>query len=159
MNAPAQPINTGALEAFVGYNARRASLVVMGALDVPLAPLNLTPVTFSLLSLVADNPGITARQLCGSLGILPPNIVALLAGLVERGLITRLPHTSDKRAQSLHPTDAGAALRRQAQAVVQGSDNSSTAALSSAERTVLLTLLQKIYKTRDNTQNVGEMVA
>ena len=40
----------------------------------------LRPVDFSVLSLITHNPGITSRQLCATLGILPPNLVKLVSG-------------------------------------------------------------------------------
>jgi hypothetical protein len=44
-----------------------------------MAPCGLRPVDFSVLSLITHNPGITSRQLCTTLGILPPNIVGMVA--------------------------------------------------------------------------------
>ena len=79
-----------------------------------MATYDLKPVEFSVLSLVLHNPGITSRQLCAALNILPPNLVGLVQSLDTRGWIVRLPHPHDGRAMGLHPTPAGTALMPQA---------------------------------------------
>ena len=74
-------VDTRYLESLVGYNARRASLAIIEVFMERMAVYGLTVVDFSVLSLVAHNPGITSRQLCTALGILPPNLVGLIAAL------------------------------------------------------------------------------
>ena len=73
-------LDTRVLETFVGYNARRAWLVVSQVFAERMAAYGLKQVDFSVLSLLAHNPGATSRQLCSTLDILPPNLVSLIAG-------------------------------------------------------------------------------
>ncbi len=138
-------IDTRFLESLVGYNARRASLVIIGNFLERMAEFDLRPVDFSVASLILHNPGITSRQLCAALGLLPPNLVGLVNGLEKRGLITRRPHSSDGRAMGLHTTPTGKKLLQKAERVVFELETDSTAALSEAERKTLLRLLQKVY--------------
>src|SRR5215468_10677777 len=112
--APA-PIDTSFLETLLGYNARRAALAVIDVFLERMAPYGLRPVDFSVLSLVSHNPGITSRQLCATLGILPPNLVGMVSALEKRELISRLPHPRDGRAMGLHLTPAGQKLMRDAE--------------------------------------------
>src|SRR4051812_33812005 len=95
---PAPRIDTGFLESLLGYNARRAALAVIEVFLERMAPYDFRPVDFSVMSLVTHNPGITSRQLCTALGILPPNLVGMINALEKRGLIERKPHPSDGRA-------------------------------------------------------------
>ena len=104
---PVEPVDTSYLRTLVGYNARRASLAIIESFMVRMAPYDLKVVDFSVLSLVAHNPGITSRQLCAALNVLPPNLVGLIATLERRGLIERLPHPSDGRAMGVHLTPQG----------------------------------------------------
>ena len=85
-------IDTRYLESLLGYNARRAALAVIGVFLQRMAPFGLRPVDFSVLTLIAHNPGITSRQLCAALDILPPNLVGMIKSLDKRGLIERRPH-------------------------------------------------------------------
>ena len=84
--APAsEPVDTGFLRTLVGYNTRRAALSIIAVFMERMAVYDLKVVDFSVLSLVAHNPGITSRQLCATLSVLPPNMVGLIAALERRG--------------------------------------------------------------------------
>ncbi len=133
------------LEALVGYNARRAWLVVSAFFAERMAPYGLKQIDFSVLSLLAHNPGATSRQLCNALDILPPNLVSLVATLDSRGLIERRPHPHDGRAVGLHLTPAGDTLVREAEQAVTQLEADASAKLSARERETLIKLLQKIY--------------
>ena len=148
-SSPAAPggdaVDTCFLRTLVGYNTRRASLAIIEVFMERMAVYDLKVVDFSVLSLVAHNPGITSRQLCATLGVLPPNLVGLIAGLEKRGLIERRPHPSDGRAMGVHLTAAGAALTAQAEHTAAQLEVDATARLTGAERKTLIRLLQKIY--------------
>ena len=141
----ADTVDSSYLESLVGYNARRATLSIIALFLERMAVYDLRPVDFSILSLVTHNPGITSRQLCATLGILPPNLVAMVGALDKRGLIKRSPHRSDGRAMSLYLTGAGERLMREAEKAAANLEREATVRLSAAERTTLMRLLQKIY--------------
>ena len=109
-------IDTSFLESLLGYNARRTALVIIEAFLDRMSVYGLRPVDFSTLSLVTHNPGITSRQLCAALGILPPNLVRIVADLDKRGLVQRKPHPTDGRAIGLHLSVEGRKLMREAEA-------------------------------------------
>ena len=138
-------VDTRYLETLVGYNARRAALALIGVFMVRMAEYDLRPVDFSVASLILHNPGITSRQLCSALGILPPNLVGLLNTLEKRRLITRRPHPNDGRASGLHPTPEGAALIRAAESAASELELGASSRLTVAESNTLLRLLKKIY--------------
>ena len=138
-------VNTDFLRTLVGYNARRAALSVIGVFFERMAQYDLKVVDFSLLNLVAHNAGITSRQVCASLNILPPNLVSLVGNLDRRGLIVRRPHPLDGRAVGLYLTDAGQALNARAEQTVTALEIEATQRLTAAERKTLIKLLQKIY--------------
>ena len=138
-------LDTRVLETFVGYNARRAWLVVTEVFAERMAPYGLKQVDFSVLSLLAHNPGATSRQLCSTLDILPPNLVSLIASMDSRGLIERRPHPHDGRAIGLHLTPAGEQLVREAEQTVMQLEADTSARLTQRERETLIRLLQKIY--------------
>lgn len=143
--AATDAVDTSLLRTLVGYNARRASLSVIGLFMERMAVYGLKVVEFSVLSLVAHNPGITSRQLCATLNVLPPNMVGLIAALERRGLIERRPHPSDGRAMGVHLTPEGAALTAQAEATAAQLEQDATARLTATERKTLIRLLQKVY--------------
>ena len=146
---PVEPVDTSYLRTLVGYNARRASLAIIETFMVRMAPYDLKVVDFSVLSLVAHNPGITSRQLCAALNVLPPNLVGLIATLERRGLIERLPHPSDGRAMGVHLTPQGVELMAQAEQTAFDLEMDATSRLTDAERKTLIRLLQKVYTPAD----------
>ncbi len=139
-------VDTSFLESLLGYNARRAALAIIEVFLDRMSVYGLRPVDFSLLSLVSHNPGITSRQLCSTLGILPPNLVKLVADLDKRGLLQRKPHPTDGRAIGLHLTVEGRKLMRDAEATARDLEDRVAAPLTLTERETLMTLLRKIYK-------------
>ncbi len=139
-------VDTTFLESLLGYNARRAALTIIEVFLDRMSVYGLRPVDFSLLSLVSHNPGITSRQLCSTLGILPPNLVKLVADLDKRGLLQRKPHPTDGRAIGLHLTADGRKMVRDAEATARDLEDGVAAPLTPDERETLMTLLRKIYK-------------
>ena len=83
------------------------SLQVIELFNERMAAYGLSPVDFSVLSLVHHNPGITSRQLCSTLSLLPPNLVGKISLMEKRELLMRKPHPDDGRAIGLHLTIAG----------------------------------------------------
>jgi DNA-binding MarR family transcriptional regulator len=144
--APAvEHIDTTYLETLLGYNARRASLKVIELFTVRMADYGLSPVDFSILSLIMHNPGITSRQICNALNLLPPNLVGKISTMEKRQLLNRLPHPDDGRAIGLYLTDAGKQLMVQAEQTATALEFDAAVRLSAAEKKTLLRLLQKIY--------------
>lgn len=144
--APAvDKVDASYLESLVGYNARRATLVIAESFLKHMAVYELRLVDFSVLSLIAHNQGITSRQLCATLNIQPPNLVGMVNTLEKRELITRHPHPHDARAVGLHLTPTGKKLVRQAEQTVTQLEEDATTRLSAAERRTLMQLLRKIY--------------
>jgi len=139
-------VDTRFLESLLGYNARRASLAVIEVFLQRMAPYRFRPVDFSVMSLIVHNPGITSRQLCTSLGILPPNLVSLVGALEARGLIERKPHPRDGRATGLHPTAAGRKLMREAERTAAELEREAASGLTARELQTLLSLLRKVYQ-------------
>jgi DNA-binding MarR family transcriptional regulator len=140
-----EQVDTRFLQTLLGYNARRAALSIIGVFLERLADYDLRPVDFSVMSVIHHNPGVTSRQLCASLAILPPNLVGLIQSLESRGLIERRPHPTDGRAVGLHPTAQGVSLMQQAEETAAEAEIEASSKLTAHQRQTLVQLLQKIY--------------
>lgn len=151
----AEPLDASVLEGLIGYNARRASIAIGAMFFERMAPYGLTQADFSVLALLAHNPGATSRQLCATLDILPPNFVSLIAALDRRGLIERRPHPRDGRAVGLHLTEAGHALAQETEKVVVEMENEAAGRLSARERETIRRLLQRFYLASATTTPAG----
>ncbi|MCW5672910.1 MAG: winged helix-turn-helix transcriptional regulator [Hydrogenophaga sp.] len=139
-------IDTRYLETLLGYNARRAALAVIAVFLRRMEPYGMRPVDFSVVSVIAHNPGVTSRQICAALDILPPNLVGMIKSLHKRGLILRKPHPTDRRAQGLHLSAAGLRMYREAQATASALEREVADGLSATELQTLIALLRKVYR-------------
>jgi DNA-binding MarR family transcriptional regulator len=133
------------LETLLGYNASRASHTLVSHFIRGVGSFDLRTVDFSVLSVIGHWPGVTSRQLCQQLNVLPPNMVGLLRDLDKRGLIERQPHPTDRRAVGLLLSTSGKALMKKAEKAASAADLLGSTRLNAAERKTLVRLLQKIY--------------
>jgi DNA-binding MarR family transcriptional regulator len=82
-------------------------------LEIVLSDLGLTMNQFHLMSLVEEGeaaPTMLGRRLV----MKPPNVTAVVTGLIERGLMTSAKSAEDKRRTQLAVTDEGRASLQQA---------------------------------------------
>ena len=138
-------IGTEYLESLLGYNAHRAAITLVGHFIQSMEKFELRTVSFSVLSVISHSPGVTSRQLCQMLNVLPPNMVVVLRQLDRRGLIKREPHPTDGRAIGLSLTPSGKKLIADAEQAASKADLEGSTQLSAAERKTLAQLLRKIY--------------
>lgn len=115
----ARAISLKKLNGLAGYLIRQAQLWVFEDFNATLGPLQLRPVHFSILAIVAENPGLSQMALSHVLGLVRSALVPMLDGLESRGLLERAPSKTDRRSHALHLTSAGKALLERAEALVQ----------------------------------------
>ena len=141
---PSPETDLPVLADLLGYQARRTALHIIARFHEDLKNLSLRPVTFSVLSVVGHHDGLTSREVCDLLGIQPPNLVAIINDLHQRGWLDRQPHPTDGRALGLHLTPEGQAQLAQAEALAVASDQVVCGHLTRSERETLVSLLKKI---------------
>jgi DNA-binding MarR family transcriptional regulator len=147
--APPQGIDQSCLAHLLGYQVVQADIPAKRTFHQHIGePLGLRPVEFTILVLLAFNPGVTAKQLAQALAVTAPNITLLLDRLSERGWVERVRSETDRRAQNLHLTAAGEKLARRAHAVSKTMEQEMLRHLSEGERVMLLELLQKVARQR-----------
>ncbi|MEH3106981.1 MAG: MarR family transcriptional regulator [Sphingomonas fennica] len=133
---------TDPLSGLLGYQLRRASVVMMADLAEVLAPLGLRPSESTTLLTIGANPTITQSELGRHLGIKRANMTPLTASLVARGLIDRTP--VDGRSHGLRLTAAGAALAEEARAAIGAHEQRFRAALGGTAQAPLIAALAAI---------------
>lgn len=144
---PAGQLSAASLKNVLGYQLAQASVVCgqvfMREVGQPHA---LRPVEYTMLQLIAENPGCSSVRLAKALSVTKPNITMWVERLVGRGLVQRTPSTSDKRSHELRATKAGQALVQRATAGILAAEAQALAALSPGERAILSELLHKLAK-------------
>jgi DNA-binding MarR family transcriptional regulator len=133
------------LRSLIGYHARRAALALIERDIVPMTARGLRVVSFSVLSLISRNAGVTPRQIGAALAIQQPNLTPLLKQLEALDYIERFDHPSDGRAWSLRCTDLGLKACRAVEAAVHDAERDATPQLSPRERETLIALLSKLF--------------
>lgn len=137
---------SSALEEFVGYNLKRAYVVVKADFRAALGSDGLGPRVFSALSLTIDYPNITQSELARFLGIERSGLVAIVDDLEKRGFLTRTAVPGDRRVQALVPTQAGRDAYAEAVAAVRLHENQLLSDMTDGEVQTLLKLLKKIRR-------------
>jgi DNA-binding MarR family transcriptional regulator len=149
---PLARLSEGNAHTIVGYQIAQAAIVTNQVFDERVGQRgDLRRVEFTILALVHANPDLTARQLARALAVTPPNIAIWLDKLQSRGLVERERSSADARMQHVRLTARGKTLvERSAQALLEG-ERQALAALSAAERAMLVELLHKVALSRRKT--------
>lgn len=139
----------GAAHPLVGYQIAQAALVTDQVFDERVGRNGgLRRVEFTILALVQANPGVSARQLAKALAVTPPNIAVVLDRLEQRGLVERSRSAHDARVQHVRLTAEGTALTDRAAQRLREGEQAMLAALTAAERAMLVELLHKVARLR-----------
>ncbi len=133
------------LESLVGYNLRRGYGRFAADLREALAPHGLSQRTFSVLSVVVANPGITQSEVARGLGIERSGTVVTVDELEAKRLVTRMAVPGDRRAHALNPTAEGRAVLKRARGAVAAHEDKLLGGFSTAERETFLSLLHRLY--------------
>lgn len=136
------------MRGLVGYQIAQAGIVTDQVFDERIGTGGLRRVELTILALILDNPGVTARQLARALAVTPPNIAIWLDRLASRDLVTRTRSEADARVQHLRLTEAGSTLVQHSTQRLLDGEREALAGLTSAEHAMLLQLLHKVALAR-----------
>jgi DNA-binding MarR family transcriptional regulator len=146
---PAGRLEEARLKKVLGYQLAQATIVTNTIFDAEVGgPMQLKPVEYTVLTLIAENPGGSLARIARALAVTPPHVTALVERLEQRGLIARTASEKDRRSQVLVVTRAGAELVRTATDRILTAEQSMLA-LSPGEQAILAELLHKVACARD----------
>jgi DNA-binding MarR family transcriptional regulator len=137
-------VRTAPLQDLIGYALRRAQGAVHADLHEALATLPLRPLQYTLLLMVAGNPGASQSGVCEALGIQKANCVPTMSELERRGLIIRRKSQADARSYELHLTNKGKRLLQRAGEIQSSHEQRLIARIGTEGRDQLLSLLGKL---------------
>jgi len=132
----------------IGYALRRAQGVVYADLNDALARISLRPLQFTLLLMVAENPGSSQSSVCEALGMQKANCVPTMSELERRGYIIRRKSTADARSYELHITHKGKRILQRAGEVHSLHEQRLIDRIGVEGRDQLLRLLGKLTETK-----------
>jgi len=145
---PAGRLEEAQLQRVLGYQLAQASIVTDSLYRAHVGePFGLRPVEYTVLTLIAENPGGSLAQLARALAVTAPNITTMVDRLEARGLIVRTQSDSDRRAQVLHTTTRGASLVRKTTGLILDAERVALG-LTPGEQAMLVELLHKVACAR-----------
>jgi len=148
---PAGRMEEARLQKVLGYQLAQAAIVTDAIfLEQVGEPFKLRPVEYTVLTLIAENPGGSLVRLARALSVTPPNISTMVDRLEGKGLVARQASEEDRRAQVLHVTAKGADLVRKATQRIVAAESASLP-LTAGEQAILAELLHKVAMARAKT--------
>lgn len=112
-SAADEAVGLDALLGHAGYVVRRFQLWIFQDFIRTLAAVDIRPTQYSVMTVIAANPGLTQMAVAKRLGIERARLVHLLNSLEARRLVRRVASATDRRSHALHLTAHGqASLRR-----------------------------------------------
>ncbi|MCZ2497989.1 MarR family transcriptional regulator [Xylophilus sp. Kf1] len=142
---PAGGLSQAGLHPVLGYRVAQAAIVTQGLYErIVGQPLELRSVEFSILALVAENPGCSPAQLAHELALARPQVTLLVDRLTSRGLLGREPNPIDRRGRRLQVSEAGATLSGEATRRLMEAEQEALSHLSEIEHMMLIELLRKV---------------
>lgn len=144
-------IESSDLEDLIGYNLKRAYVIVQTDFRKTLGDDGMSARVFSALSLCVRFPNITQSELARMMGIERSGLVAIVDELEAKNHLRRAPVPGDRRIQALVPTDEGRMAYTEAIEAVRAHEDRLFADMGADEKETLLALLKKI-RTREEEE-------
>lgn len=145
----AQAADMTGLDGTVGFLLKRAQIAVSSHIHGIFAELDITAVQFSVLTVVANNPGIAQGDIAAALDVERPRMVPVLDALARRGLAERRQDTQDRRSRRIHLTADGATLLTELQQRFARLETRITTALGCDSQEQLLVALRTLTELPD----------
>jgi MarR family transcriptional regulator, lower aerobic nicotinate degradation pathway regulator len=132
------------LAAYPGYLMARLGQRCAARFHAALAPEDLHPRHFGVMSILAAHPGITQQQLAERTAIDASSMVAVIDELERKGLAERRPRPDDRRARAIFLTPEATSTLKRLRERAASLQHELFAALSVEERKTLHELLRKL---------------
>jgi DNA-binding MarR family transcriptional regulator len=141
--AARKAVDIGVLHDHLGYFIRRLQIWVFQDFIRALAPIDIRPAQYSVLVVIAANPGLSQSDLAATLAIERARLVRLLDKLEKRGLTRRLNSRTDRRSHALRLTGDGHRVLRRAKALAAAHETRLNAVLGDGERRLMIDALKR----------------
>ncbi|HEX6396554.1 MAG TPA: MarR family winged helix-turn-helix transcriptional regulator [Steroidobacteraceae bacterium] len=141
-------VRTAPIQELIGYALRRAHGVVYADLNDALARISLRPLQYTMMLMVAENPGASQSSVCEALGMQKANCVPTMSELERLGYIIRRKSASDARSYELHITNKGRRILQRAGELHSLHEQRLIERIGPDGREQLLSLLGKLTETK-----------
>ena len=139
----------GDVDRAVGYVLKQAATVLRGAMETALRPMGMTVPQYACLELLDQRPGSSVADLARAAFVTRQAMTGVLAGLEERGWVTRPAVAPQGRALPATVTEEGRRRLGEASRAVARVQERMLAGLEPARRERLLADLQACVAALD----------
>jgi DNA-binding MarR family transcriptional regulator len=144
---PALRPERGLRSATTSYLLAMVHHAIRARLEAALKPVNVTPLQFTVLEVLAAHEGMTSADLSRRFYVTPQTMGEVVAHLVRRGLARREPLAADRRLVAIHATDDGMALLVEAEAALAAIEAEVFGSLNAAEHGALHGVLASLVQS------------
>lgn len=134
----------GSLDDLIGFQLRVAQTRVFRDFEQSMETLGITPVGFSVLEVLRQNPGLTQSKLAEAVHLDRSSVVPLLDKLETKHLLYRQTSTKDRRNNHLYLSDEGTQILEASKERVAEHDARISRTLNRDERRTLISLLARL---------------
>ena len=134
-------LDMGPLPNLMGYLTRRAQMAIFEDFHARFADEDIRPAQYSVLKLIALNPGARQTEVSAALGIQRSNFGPMFDALEQRGLVERRPLEADRRSLALYLTASGEAAMVRLDALVEAHEAKFVKRIGLQGKVTLQTLL------------------
>lgn len=146
------------LETSLGYLLKEASSALRAAMDTVLRPLGMTVTHYSCLELLAQRPGLSNSELARGAFVTRQSMNVLLQSLERDGYVTRPAQAPVGKALPARLTPRGRRSLVRASAAVRSVEIRMLSAMTQAEQSSALTLLQSMIRSlRDDDEGAAAL--
>jgi DNA-binding MarR family transcriptional regulator len=151
-------VDYGELNERIGYLLRRAQIAVFGDFFDTFGDFNISPAQYSILTVIARNPGLSQTEVADALGIKKTNFVAMIKELEKRGLVVRTAMPMDKRSFALTLSPSGTSHLTKLHGAAQEHENRVRASVGADKYAALMGPLSRLSKLERRDQpGTGDM--
>ncbi len=137
-----------------GHFARRVHQLAVALFVQEVGELNLTPVQYSSLQTICNQPGIDQKTLATTIGYDTSTIGGVIDRLEARGLVLRNVSPTDRRVRLITPTGKGRDALEAVLPRMLKSQDLLLAPLSKAERKEFMRLMKVLIDANAELSNV-----
>ena len=134
------------LQSLLGFNLRRAQVVLARDFQKQVGQGKVRPVVFCILVLAEAQPGIAQVDLTRQLALDKASVVALIDRIEGAGLVERRRSTLDRRRQGLFLTPLGLQRLKSLKDEVARHERRFLERYSPEELAILIGLLRRLYE-------------
>lgn len=142
------------LQTLPGHFARRVHQLAVALFAQEVGELNLTPVQYSALQTICNQPGIDQKTLATTIGYDTSTIGGVIDRLEARELVLRNVSPTDRRARLITPTEQGIKLLAAVVPRMLRSQERLLEPLSKADRKEYMRLMQALIDANADLSNI-----